>query len=52
MAQVQLTFSLHGTIIYDWFLQLKCVITYAYMAQSFANNFVIKNVGMPKFFYH
>jgi hypothetical protein len=39
---IQLTFSLCGIVIYDWFLQLKNVMTYAYVAQSFVINFMTK----------
>jgi hypothetical protein len=35
--------SLHGTIIYNMFIWVKCLVTYAYMSLSFGINFMIKD---------
>jgi hypothetical protein len=39
---IQLTFSLCGIVIYDSFLQLKNIMTCAYVTQSFVINFMTK----------
>jgi hypothetical protein len=42
---MQLASNLCGMVIYDWFIQLKWVMAYVYVALSFVNNFMIKCVN-------